>query len=242
MLIIPAIDIKGGRCVRLFQGRMDQETVYSLDPLETARRWEEMGAEMLHLVDLDGAVSGRPVNGDLIKGIISTLKINVQVGGGIRDAATARYYLSAGASRVVLGTAAVNNLEFVQTISADFPGKIIIGIDASDGLVAVKGWTEVTGVDAIDMARRFEGSGVCAIVFTDIKRDGTLTGPNLESIERLVSAVKIPIIASGGMSGIEDIRALLGIRRPGVEGVIVGKALYSGAIDLREAIALTRKK
>ena len=221
---------------------MDQETVYSLDPLETARRWEEMGAEMLHLVDLDGAVSGRPVNGDLIKGIISTLKINVQVGGGIRDAATARYYLSAGASRVVLGTAAVNNLEFVQTLSADFPGKIIIGIDASDGLVAVKGWTEVTGVDAIDMARRFEGSGVCAIVFTDIKRDGTLTGPNLESIERLVSAVKIPIIASGGMSGIEDIRALLGIRRPGVEGVIVGKALYSGAIDLREAIALTRKK
>jgi len=191
---------------------MDQETVYSLDPLETARRWEEMGAEMLHLVDLDGAVSGRPVNGDLIKGIISTLKINVQVGGGIRDAATARYYLSAGASRVVLGTAAVNNLEFVQTISADFPGKIIIGIDASDGLVAVKGWTEVTGVDAIDMARRFEGSGVCAIVFTDIKRDGTLTGPNLESIERLVSAVKIPIIASGGMSGIEDICLASGIQ------------------------------
>ena len=179
MIIIPAIDIKGGRCVRLFQGRMDQETVYSHDPLDTARRWEEMGAEMLHLVDLDGAVSGRPVNGDLIKRILSTLKIDVQVGGGIRDVETARYYLSAGACRIVLGTAVVNNLEFVQTISAAFPGKIVIGIDASDGSVAVKGWTEVTGVDAIDIARRFEGSGVRAIVFTDIKRDGTLTGPNL---------------------------------------------------------------
>jgi len=240
MIIIPAIDIKGGRCVRLFQGRMDQETIYSHDPLDTARRWEEMGAEMLHLVDLDGAVSGRPVNGDLIGRIISTLRINVQVGGGIRDAETARDYLSAGAGRVVLGTAVVNNLEFVQTLSAAFPGKIVIGIDASDGMVAVKGWTEMTGVDAMDMARRFEGSGVRAIVFTDIKRDGTLTGPNLESIERLVSVVKIPIIASGGISGIEDIRALLGIKKPGVEGVIVGKALYSGAIDLREAIALCR--
>ncbi len=242
MIIIPAIDIKEGRCVRLFQGRMDKETVYSHNPLDVARRWEDMGAEMLHIVDLDGAVSGRPVNSGVIEEIISSLKIDVQVGGGIRDIESARHYLTAGASRVILGTAVTNDPDFVRNISAAFKGRIVISLDASDGMIAVKGWTEVTDIDAIDMAKRLEGSGISAIVFTDISRDGTLTGPNIKSIERLASTVRIPVIASGGISGLEDIKALLDIKDPGVEGVIVGKALYSGAINLREAIALTRDK
>lgn len=240
MRIIPAIDIKGGRCVRLYQGQMDKETVYSEDPVEVAGRWEDMGAGMLHVVDLDGALSGRPVNLDVIKEIISSVKIDVQVGGGIRDAGTAEHYLTIGAYRVVLGTAIINNREFVADLSAACPGRIVVSLDAKEGMIAIKGWTEVTETDAAGIAKMFEGSGVSAIVFTDIKRDGTLTGPNIESIKRLVSSVRIPVIASGGVSGIDDIRALLEIKNPGIEGVIVGKALYSGAIDLREAIALTR--
>ncbi len=218
---------------------MDKETVYSHDPLEVARKWGEMGAEMLHVVDLDGAVAGRPVNSGVIEKIIS-LKVDVQVGGGIRDMETARHYLSAGACRVVLGTAAVGNLEFVRTLCAAFPARIVLSLDARDGMVAVKGWTEVTERDAIDTAKSLEGSGISAIVFTDISRDGTLTGPNIKSIKRLAGSVRIPVIASGGISDIEDIRALLDIKDPGLEGVIVGKALYSGAVDLREAIALSK--
>lgn len=238
MKIIPAIDIKGGRCVRLFQGLLDKETVYSKNPVEVARRWEDKGAEMLHVVDLDGAVAGRPVNISLIEEIISSVTIEVQVGGGIRDLEAARYYLESGAGRVILGTAVVNDPELVESLSKSFNGRIIISIDAKDGLVAVKGWTEVTAIDAIDLAKRLEGKGIGAIVFTDIKRDGTLAGPNIGSIERLASNIRIPIIASGGISGIEDIKALLSIKNPPLEGAIVGKALYSGAIDLREAIAL----
>ena len=240
MIIIPAIDIKGGRCVRLYQGRMDKETVYSENPVEVAGRWEDMGAEMLHVVDLDGAVCGRPVNLDVIKDIISSVKLNVQIGGGIRDLEIAKHYLSIGAYRVVLGTAIVNNLEFVNNMCTACPDQIVVSLDAKDGMIAVKGWTEVTGTDAIEMAKTFEGIGISAIVFTDIKRDGTLTGPNIESIKKLVSNVNIPVIASGGISGINDIRALLNIKNPGIAGVIVGKALYSGAIDLGEAIVLTK--
>ena len=240
MIIIPAIDIKGGRCVRLYQGRMDKETVYSENPVEAAGRWEDMGAEMLHVVDLDGAVCGRPVNLDVIKDIISSVKLNVQIGGGIRDLEIAKHYLSIGAYRVVLGTAIVNNLEFVNNMCTACPDQIVVSLDAKDGMIAVKGWTEVTGTDAIEMAKTFEGIGISAIVFTDIKRDGTLTGPNIESIKKLVSNVNIPVIASGGISGINDIRALLNIKNPGIAGVIVGKALYSGAIDLGEAIVLTK--
>ena len=240
MIIIPAIDIKGGRCVRLYQGRMDKETVYSENPVEAAGRWEDMGAEMLHVVDLDGAVSGRPVNLDVIKDIISSVKLNVQIGGGIRDLEIAKHYLSIGAYRVVLGTAVVNNLEFVNNMCNACPDQIVVSLDAKDGMIAVKGWTEVTGTDAIEMAKTFEGIGISAIVFTDIKRDGTLTGPNIESIKKLVSNVNIPVIASGGISGINDIRALLNIKNPGIAGVIVGKALYSGAIDLGEAITFTK--
>lgn len=241
MKVIPAIDIKGGQCVRLYQGQMDQETVYSDNPLEVARRWEEAGAEMLHVVDLDGAVEGAPVNSDIICQIISTLKIPVQVGGGIRETNAAGKYLDTGAARVVLGTAAVSYTGLVHLLAETFPGKIVISLDASEGMVAIRGWQEVTNMSAVDVAKRFEDSGVSAIVFTDIKRDGTLAGPNIESIEKLSKNVEIPVIASGGVSGVKDIAALLTINNPELEGVIVGKALYSGAIDLREAIALTKK-
>ena len=242
MKVIPAIDIKGGQCVRLYQGQMDQETVYSDNPLEVARRWEEAGAEMLHVVDLDGAVEGAPVNSDIICQIISTLKIPVQVGGGIRETNSAGKYLDTGAARVVLGTAAVSYTGLVHLLAETFRGKIVISLDASEGMVAIRGWQEVTNMSAVDVAKRFEDSGVCAIVFTDIKRDGTLAGPNIESIEKLSKNVEIPVIASGGVSGVKDIAALLTINNPELEGVIVGKAIYSGAIDLREAIALTKSK
>lgn len=241
MKIIPAIDIKGGRCVRLFQGRMDRETVYSHNPLEVARRWEDMGAEMVHVVDLDGAVAGMPVNSKVIEDIISSLNIYVQVGGGIRDIETVKHYFDMGAYRVVLGTALIENMEFVQTVSVTYQGHIVVSLDAKDGMIAVKGWTEVKGIDAIDKAKMLEESGISALIFTDINRDGTMTGPDIKSIERLLSAVKIPVIASGGVSGMEDIKVLLGIKNPGLEGVIVGKALYSGTVDLTEAIDLTRQ-
>jgi len=242
MKIIPAIDIKGGQCVRLYQGQMDQETVYSDNPLEVAHRWADAGAEMLHIVDLDGAVEGTPVNSDIICQIISSVKIPVQVGGGIREIPTAGKYLDSGAARVVLGTAAVSYTGLIHFLAEAFPRKIVLSLDASEGMVAIRGWQEVTDMSAVDVAKRFEESGVSAIVFTDIKRDGTLTGPNIESIKTLSKNVRIPVIASGGVSGIKDIEELLTIKDPELEGVIVGKAIYSGAIDLSAAIALTKKK
>lgn len=241
MKIIPAIDIKGGQCVRLYQGQMDQETVYSDNPLEVAHRWADAGAEMLHIVDLDGAVEGAPVNSNIICQIISSLKIPVQVGGGIREIPTAGKYIDNGAARVVLGTAAVNYTGLVQFLAEAFPRKIVVSIDASEGMVAIRGWQEVTNMSAIAVAKRFEDAPISAIVFTDISRDGTLAGPNVESIESLSKNVKVPVIASGGVSGIKDIEELLTIKDPGLEGVIVGKAIYSGAIDLKEAIARTKK-
>lgn len=241
MKIIPAIDIKGGQCVRLYQGQMDQETVYSDNPLEVARRWEDAGAEMLHVVDLDGAVEGAPVNDEIICKIISSLKIPVQVGGGIREIPAAGRYIDAGAARVVLGTAAISYTGLVLLLAESFPGKIVISIDASDGMVAIRGWQEVTNTSVVEVAKQFEDARISAVVFTDIKRDGTLSGPNIESIERLSKNVRIPVIASGGVSGIRDIEELQTIRDPELEGVIVGKAIYSGAIDLGAAIALTKK-
>lgn len=237
--IIPAIDIKGGRCVRLYQGRMDQETVYSESPLEVAKMWEEMGAGMLHIVDLDGAVTGTPVNFSIIEKIIAALSIKVQVGGGIRNKESVEKYLEVGAARVILGTAAADNIEFVWNISGFYSARIVISLDAKDGMAAVKGWTEVTEIDAIDLAKKFEGIGIGAIVFTDISRDGTLTGPNIKSIERFASSVRIPVIASGGVSGIGDIRALCKLS---IDGIIIGKALYSGAVDLREAMKVAAEK
>lgn len=236
MKIIPAIDIKGGNCVRLFQGRMDQETIYSNNPVETAMMWQEKGAQMIHIVDLDGAITGEPVNFSIIEKIISSLAIKVQVGGGIRDKATVEKYMNAGAGRIVIGTAAAKNIEFVWSITGFYTARIVIGIDARDGMVAVKGWTEVTEIDAIDLAKKFEGIGIGAVIFTDISRDGTLTGPNIKRIEKFASNVRIPVIASGGVATIDDIKALRRIAHPPIDGVIVGKALYSGAIDLPEAI------
>lgn len=242
MKIIPAIDIKGGQCVRLYQGQMDQETVYSDNPLEVAHRWADAGAEMLHIVDLDGAVEGTPVNSDLICQIISSVKIPVQVGGGIREIPVAGKYLDSGAARVVLGTAAVSYTGLIHFLAEAFPRKIVLSLDASEGMVAIRGWQEVTDMSAVDVAKRFEESGVSAIVFTDIKRDGTLTGPNIESIAQLSRNVRIPVIASGGVSDMRDIEELLTIKDPELEGVIVGKAIYSGAIDLSAAIALTKNR
>ncbi|MEE9591395.1 MAG: 1-(5-phosphoribosyl)-5-[(5-phosphoribosylamino)methylideneamino]imidazole-4-carboxamide isomerase [Thermodesulfobacteriota bacterium] len=234
MLIIPAIDLKGGRCVRLAQGRMDAETVYSEDPVDVARGWEERGANLIHLVDLDGAVEGAPKNIEVIKKIIYSISIDVQVGGGIRDVETVQNYLKEPrVKRVIIGTAAYNNPALIERLCKEFPGRIAVGIDARDGMVAIKGWVEVTEQKGVDLARRLEGIGVSCIVYTDIARDGMLVGPNVKAIKEMAYTVDIPVIASGGMSTLRDIESLRGI---GAGGVIIGKALYTGDIDLSEAI------
>lgn len=240
MIVIPAIDLKNGKCVRLVQGNMDQETVYSDNPLQMARHWEDLGAELLHLVDLDGAIEGMPRNLDLIREIVKGLSIPVEVGGGIRSLETIDAYIREGADRVVIGTRAVEDPDFLTQACRRFPGKIIAGIDARNGYVAVQGWTQVTGRLASDFALEIQGQGVSAIIFTDIHRDGMQTGPNIESTRALAESVTIPVIASGGISSLEDIRALMRIESSGVTGAITGRALYSGAMDLREAIALTK--
>jgi len=234
LLIIPAIDIKGGRCVRLSQGRMDSETVYSLDPCEVARGWEEAGAELIHLVDLDGAVEGETANIGVIEKIASSVSVPVQIGGGIRDVMTAsRYIEQVGVSRVILGTAAHEDPALVGELTARYPGRVAVGIDARDGLVAIRGWVEVTSERAVDMARRFEDSGVACIIYTDISRDGMLSGPNVEATAEMAASVAIPVIASGGISSVSDIESY---RDVPVEGIIIGKALYSGNVSLGEAI------
>jgi phosphoribosylformimino-5-aminoimidazole carboxamide ribotide isomerase len=240
MLIIPAIDLKEGKCVRLEQGLMDKATVYSDDPATTAKHWEAQGAELLHVVDLNGAFAGVPKNLDAIKAIRKAVKMPVEVGGGIRDLATIRSLVSIGIDRIILGTAAIENPDFVKEACGEFPGKIIAGIDAKDGLVAIKGWAEVTKVKAVDLAKRMQDYGVIAIIYTDIKRDGMLSGPNIEATKTLGEALHIPVIASGGVHTMKDIENLLTIRSSGVSGVITGKAIYSGSLDLKEAIAFVR--
>ncbi|MBI5598852.1 MAG: 1-(5-phosphoribosyl)-5-[(5-phosphoribosylamino)methylideneamino]imidazole-4-carboxamide isomerase [Deltaproteobacteria bacterium] len=238
MLIIPAIDIKGGRCVRLRQGLMDEETVYSENPPEVALGWESKGAGLLHLVDLDAAVGGKTTNFSVIRDIASIVKIPVQIGGGIRDRAAAETYLSlANVKRIILGTAAYEDPGFTKRLCGEYPGRIAVGIDAKDGMAAIKGWLSVTKTPAITLAVSFENSGVACLIYTDISRDGMLSGPNVEAIKRFADAVNIPVIASGGVSSIEDIIA---IGKTGAKGVIIGKALYSGAIDLEGAIARIR--
>jgi phosphoribosylformimino-5-aminoimidazole carboxamide ribotide isomerase len=236
MLVIPAIDIKGGRCVRLLQGRMDAETVFSDDPAAMALRWEAEGAEMLHVVDLDGAVEKKPRNLDTIRDILAEIRIPVQVGGGIRTLETLNMYAEMGVARMVIGTEAIRNPEMVRSACSAFPGAIVVGIDAKDGLVAIEGWTETTSQTAVELARQFEDAGVAVINFTDIRRDGMQTGPNLTETRRLAEAIRIPVIASGGVSSVDDIRRLLPLVPSGVAGVITGRALYSGALDLKEAI------
>lgn len=234
MLIIPAIDLKNGLCVRLLQGRKDEVTVYSDDPVTTALKWESCGARLLHIVDLDGAFTGSQMNLESIMKIQKAVKMLIQVGGGIRDMERIDLLISSGIHRVILGTVAIENPELVKTAARKYPGRILVGIDAKDTFVAVKGWIEVTHVRAIDLAIKMQELGIAGIVYTDISRDGMLSGPNIEATRNMVEALEIPIIASGGVSSIDDIIKLSEIKK--LWGVITGKALYDGKIDLREAI------
>ncbi len=240
MIVIPAIDLKNGKCVRLVQGDMEQETVYSENPPEMAKHWESLGAERLHLVDLDGAVAGHPRNLELIREIVKGLSIPVEVGGGIRNMETVESYLAAGVEYVVIGTRAVEEPDFITEACRKFPKRVIVGIDAKEGYVAVKGWTEMTKILATELASRMEELGVSTIIFTDIQRDGMQTGPNIERTRTLAESVTVPVIASGGISSLEDISALMKIEPYGVTGAITGRAIYTGALDLKEAIALSR--
>jgi phosphoribosylformimino-5-aminoimidazole carboxamide ribotide isomerase len=238
LLVIPAIDIKDGQCVRLYQGEMDKETVYFSSPVDAAKHWVEQGAERLHVVDLNGAVEGRPVHKQEIAAICMGFGAEVQLGGGLRSLEFIEEALDIGVMRVILGTAAYENPDFLRQACQKFPGKIIVGIDARDGRVAVKGWKENTSMDAVELAVRSEADGASRIIYTDIDRDGTRQGVNVEETRRVARAVKIPVIASGGVATLEDIRRLKDLEKDGVEGVIVGRALYTGAFTLEEAIRL----
>ncbi|TLY38484.1 MAG: 1-(5-phosphoribosyl)-5-[(5-phosphoribosylamino)methylideneamino]imidazole-4-carboxamide isomerase [Nitrospirae bacterium] len=236
MMIIPAIDLKDGRCVRLRQGVMQDETVYSHDPAEVARRWEGEGAQLLHLVDLNGAVDGVPRNHAAIESIVKSVSIPVQVGGGIRGLDTLSSYLASGISRVVLGTAVLADPALLEEACRCFPGRIIVGIDAKQGKIAVKGWTDVVDQDAAAFVERLAGLAIHAVIYTDIARDGMMEGPNLEGLRRMVRACPVPLIASGGITRLEDLKQLR-MLGPKVIGAIVGKALYEGVIELRSAMA-----
>ena len=239
MLLIPAIDLKGGKCVRLRQGRMEEDTVFSEDPVAMAKRWVEAGAKRLHLVDLDGAFAGKPKNLEIIHEITETYpEVPVQVGGGIRDEDTIQGYLDAGVKFVIIGTKAVSEPHFVNDITAEFPGHIIIGLDAKDGKVAINGWSKWSRHDVIDMALKFEADGVEAIVYTDISRDGMMTGVNVEATAKLARAIHIPVIASGGIRNLDDIRALEKYVDDGVIGAITGRAIYEGNLDFAEGARL----
>jgi phosphoribosylformimino-5-aminoimidazole carboxamide ribotide isomerase len=240
MIVIPAIDLKDGQCVRLEQGLMERDTVFCDSPAEQALTWQNQGAELLHLVDLNGAFAGEPKNRSSIEEIVRTVSIPTQLGGGIRDIPTIEAYLSLGINRVILGTAAQRNPELVKEACRLFPDQIVVGIDAKDGMVAVQGWAEVTDISARELAKKFEGYGVAAVIYTDISRDGMLVGPNIDATRALAEGVAIPIIASGGVSKMADIEALMSIEESGVVGVITGKAIYTGAILLADAIALTK--
>jgi phosphoribosylformimino-5-aminoimidazole carboxamide ribotide isomerase len=233
MEIIPAIDILSGRCVRLYQGDYQQAEVFSEDPLEVARRWYDAGARFLHLVDLDGARSGEPQNLKVIEAIARSVPVHVQVGGGLRDRNTMLAMLGTGVSRIILGTVAVEAPQLVADICAEFPGQVLAGIDARNGKVATQGWLTTSEVLATDLALRMAKIGIAGIVYTDIHRDGTLQGPNLEAIKHLVQTVDVPIIASGGISSIDDLFNLMAL---GVRGAIIGKAIYNGTLDLKTAI------
>ena len=237
MLLIPAIDLKDGRCVRLRQGDLDDATIFSDDPAAVAARWLEAGARRLHLVDLNGAVAGKPKNEAAIKSIISAVAddIPVQIGGGIRDLDTIERYLDAGISYVIIGTAAIKDPGFLRDACSAFPGNIIVGLDARDGKVATDGWSKLTRHDVYDIARKFEDYGCEAIIYTDIGRDGMLSGVNIEATVKLAQHVNIPIIASGGVTNLDDIKALCAVESEGVEGAILGRSLYEGTLDFAEA-------
>lgn len=240
MEIIPAIDLKGGKCVRLEQGKMDKDTVFSDDPVAVAKKWEAKGAARLHLVDLDGAFKGEPANMAVIEAIVDAVNIPVQLGGGIRDMKTIDDYVAIGVDRLILGTIAQKTPQFVSKACDIYHGRIVVGIDAKDGKVAIKGWAEVTSKKALELAADYEDYGVAAIIYTDISKDGMMQGPNIEATREIAASVDIPVIASGGVSSLKDIENLLPLEKDGVEGVITGKAIYTGALDLEEAIALTK--
>ena len=236
MLIIPAIDLKDGACVRLRQGEMDDSTVFSDDPVATAQRWVDAGCRRLHLVDLNGAFAGEPVNGEVVTAIAARFpELPLQIGGGIRDLATIEHYVKAGISFVIIGTQAVKQPSFVAEACAAFPGRIIVGLDARDGRVATDGWAEVSQLQATDLAQRFASDGVSAIVYTDIARDGMLQGVNIEATLEVAAASKIPVIASGGITDMGDIRSLCAVEDGGIAGAITGRAIYEGTLDFAEA-------
>lgn len=240
MIIIPAIDINDGKCVRLAQGDFNRVTTYGDNPVEMAETWVRKGAERIHVVDLDGSVAGLPRNADIVLDIARKMDVPVQVGGGIRDMKTIEFYLNRGVSSVILGTTALQNEDIVQAACSAFPGRIIVGIDAFKGRVAVRGWTETTEKRAVDLARHYENYGIKAIVYTDIERDGMSTGVNIEATREMAMSVDIPVIASGGVATIADVEKLLNMKDCDIYGVITGRALYSGAIDLEEAIQKTK--
>jgi phosphoribosylformimino-5-aminoimidazole carboxamide ribotide isomerase len=240
MLIIPAIDLKQGKCVRLERGVMSTAAVYSEDPAITARRWQTEGAQWLHVVDLDGAFAKEPRNHEAIAAIVESVDIPVQVGGGVRTLETLSAYLKLGVQRVVMGTAAHADPDLLVKACGRFPQKVVLGIDSRKGRVAVEGWSQTTEIEAGELAATFERLALAAIVYTDISRDGMATGPNLQATRELARTVSVPVIASGGVGGLEHIQSLLPLEQDGVVGVIVGRALYTGAVDLGEAIALTK--
>ncbi|MEN8204778.1 MAG: 1-(5-phosphoribosyl)-5-[(5-phosphoribosylamino)methylideneamino]imidazole-4-carboxamide isomerase [Pseudomonadota bacterium] len=236
MLLIPAIDLKDGKCVRLRQGRMEDETVFGDNPVEVAQRWVDAGARRLHMVDLNGAFEGKPVNAGAIKAVAESFPdLPIQVGGGIRDEETVQAYLDAGVQYAIIGTRAVSAPHFVNDLCVEFPGHIIVGLDAKDGKVAIEGWSKLSHHSVTDMAQRFEQDGVEAIVFTDIGRDGMMSGVNVDSTVALAQAINIPVIASGGITNIDDIRALCAVSDEGIMGAITGRAIYEGSLDLESA-------
>ncbi|MBM3351962.1 MAG: 1-(5-phosphoribosyl)-5-[(5-phosphoribosylamino)methylideneamino]imidazole-4-carboxamide isomerase [Betaproteobacteria bacterium] len=244
MLIIPAIDLKNGHCVRLVQGRMDSATVFSEDPVAMARNWSGLGARRLHIVDLDGAVAGKPKNQKVIREMIAAVgdKTPIQLGGGIRDLDTVEGYIDAGVAYVIIGTAAVKNPGFLQDACSAFPGHIVVGLDARDGKVAVEGWSKMTGHEVADLAKKFEDYGAEALIYTDIGRDGTMTGVNIEATLKLAQQTRIPVIASGGLNNIKDLQSICQkLSAEGVIGVITGRALYEGTLDFKKAQAAADK-
>jgi phosphoribosylformimino-5-aminoimidazole carboxamide ribotide isomerase len=235
MEIIPAIDLRNGRCVRLFQGDYKQETVFNDDPLKVALQWQSIGAQRIHIVDLDGAAAGQSVNFKIIQTIAGTVKVPIQLGGGLRTLETIEKALQAGVQRVILGTIAVENPDLVESACRKYAGAIILSIDARDGLVATRGWLKSTELKAVDLAKEMAARGVQRFIYTDIKRDGTLSGPNYNALSELMAALKLPVIAAGGVSSLEN---LLALKKIGVEGAIIGQALYTGHIDLKKALEI----
>ena len=240
MILFPAIDLKEGLAVRLEQGDMARATIFHRDPAAQARAFEQQGFEYLHVIDLDGAFAGKPMNAAAVDRILETVSIPVQLGGGMRDTATVESWLEKGIDRVIIGTAAVRDPPFVKQVARDYPGRIAVGLDARDGKVAVEGWAETSELSVLDIARRFEDAGVSAIVYTDIARDGMLQGLNLEATVTLADAIRTPVIASGGLASLEDIKALLSPRAGKLAGAIAGRALYDGRLDAAEALKLIR--